>query len=226
VSSEDARQRVFALGEAPDRVFNIGSPELDTHARPSGVTIEEVKSRYAIPFDDYGIVIFHPVTSEVDTIGAQARSLFGALEASGKNFVVIAPNNDPGTDEIFSVIEALPKERFRLIPSMRFNYFSELMKNASVMVGNSSVGVREAPFLGIPSLDVGSRQSSRGLAESITYADALNQGLLQEFLKDKWGLKFDCSHGYGGGDSAQKFIKVIEGIDYWIFKKQKNFEDN
>ena len=46
VSSEAARQRVLALGESPDRVYNIGSPELDTHARPSGVTIEEVKSRY------------------------------------------------------------------------------------------------------------------------------------------------------------------------------------
>ncbi|MEN9383198.1 MAG: UDP-N-acetyl-D-glucosamine 2-epimerase, UDP-hydrolyzing, partial [Pseudomonadota bacterium] len=105
VSSEAAKQRVLALGEAPERVYNIGSPELDVHARPSGVTIQEVRARYDIPFDDYGIVVFHPVTSEVDTIGDQAKALFGALEASGKNFVVIAPNNDPGTEEIFSVIE-------------------------------------------------------------------------------------------------------------------------
>ena len=76
--------------------------------------------------------------------GAQAASLFDRLEASGKCFVVIAPNNDPGTEDIFAVLERLPKERFRLIPSMRFNYFSELMKHAAVMVGNSSAGVREA----------------------------------------------------------------------------------
>jgi UDP-N-acetylglucosamine 2-epimerase (hydrolysing) len=166
VSSEAARQRVLALGEAPDRVYNIGSPELDTHAKPSGVTIQEVKDRYAIPFDDYGIVIFHPVTSEQDTIGEQAKALFGALEASGKCFVVIAPNNDPGTEDIFAVLEKLPPDRFRLIPSMRFNYFSELMKNAAVMVGNSSAGVREAPFLGLPSLDVGTRQNNRAQADS------------------------------------------------------------
>lgn len=81
VSSESAKSRVLALGESHDRVFNIGSPELDTHARPSGVSIEEVKARYAIPFEDYGIAVFHPVTSEQDTIGMQAQSLFGALEA-------------------------------------------------------------------------------------------------------------------------------------------------
>jgi UDP-N-acetylglucosamine 2-epimerase (hydrolysing) len=226
VSSEDARQRVLALGEAPDRVYNIGSPELDTHARPSGVTIEEVKARYAIPFDDYGIVIFHPVTSEVDTIGAQARSLFGALEASGKNFVVIAPNNDPGTEAIFKVIEALPKERFRLIPSMRFNYFSELMKNASAMMGNSSAGVREAPFLGLPSLDVGTRQNSRGMAGSISGADALDPAAIHRFLNDSWAKKFNGSMGFGAGTASQQFVRVLSHFEYWILPSQKSFANN
>lgn len=226
VSSEAARQRVLALGEAPDRVYNIGSPELDTHARPSGVSIDEVKARYAIPFADYGIVIFHPVTSEVDTIGAQAQSLFDCLQASGKNFVVIAPNNDPGTDAIFEVIEALPKERFRLIPSMRFHYFSELMKNASAMIGNSSAGVREAPFLGLPSLDLGTRQSSRGIAGSISNADAMDQLAINRFLNDSWAKKFSGSMGFGVGSASQEFINVLSNSDYWSLSSQKIFANN
>ena len=226
VSSEAARKRVLALGEAPDRVYNIGSPELDTHARPSGVTIEEVKSRYAIPFDDYGIVIFHPVTSEVSTMGAQAQSLFACLEASGKHFVVIAPNNDPGTGEIFAVLEALPKDRFRLIPSMRFNYFSELMKNASAMIGNSSAGVREAPFLGLPSLDVGSRQSSRGVAASITNASATDRDALNIFLRDAWAHRYNGSTGFGGGNAAHQFVEILQKTEYWTQPNQKNFMEN
>jgi UDP-N-acetylglucosamine 2-epimerase (hydrolysing) len=226
VSSEAARQRVLALGESPDRVYNIGSPELDTHARPSGVTIEEVKSRYAIPFDDYGIVIFHPVTSEVDTIGAQAKSLFACLEASGKHFVVIAPNNDPGTDEIFAVIEALPKERFRLIPSMRFNYFSELMKNASAMIGNSSAGVREAPFLGLPSLDVGTRQNSRGASKSIVSAKATERETLISFLRNAWAQRFSGSTSFGEGNSAHQFVEILQRMKYWSLPAQKNFMEN
>lgn len=223
VSSEAARQRVLALGESPDRVYNIGSPELDTHARPSGVTIEEVKSRYAIPFDDYGIVIFHPVTSEVDTIGAQAKSLFACLEASGKHFVVIAPNNDPGTDEIFAVIEALPKERFRLIPSMRFNYFSELMKNASAMIGNSSAGVREAPFLGLPSLDVGTRQNNRAVADSVMVCNALDGEGIRHFLTTCWNKRLTTDASYGDGQAMGHFVQILGSLDFWNKSDQKVF---
>lgn len=223
VSSEDAKARVLSLGEAPERVFNIGSPELDTHAQPSGVSIEEVKARYAIPFDDYGIVIFHPVTSEVDSMGVQAASLFGCLVQSGKHFVVIAPNNDPGTDDIFAVIEALPKDRFRLIPSMRFNYFSELMKNAAVMVGNSSAGVREAPFLGLPSLDVGSRQNNRSDSKSITSVSAEDEVAIKKFINKYWIKRFAKSKKFGSGHAAQLFVKVIQADYYWQIPAQKNF---
>ncbi|CAN1515474.1 WecB UDP-N-acetylglucosamine 2-epimerase [Burkholderiaceae bacterium] len=221
VSSEDAKARVLSLGEAPERVFNIGSPELDTHAQPSGVSIEEVKARYAIPFDDYGIVIFHPVTSEVDSMGAQAASLFACLEASGKDFVVIAPNNDPGTDDIFAVIEALPKDRFRLIPSMRFNYFSELMKNAAVMVGNSSAGVREAPFLGLPSLDVGSRQNNRAQADSIFGCSAFDQEKIQLFLANQWHHRYKVDASFGNGMASDQFIQVLNIDKYWEINIQK-----
>lgn len=223
VSSEDAKQRVLALGESPDRVHTIGSPELDTHARPSGVTIEEVKARYAIPFDDYGIVIFHPVTSEVDTIGAQAQSLFGALEASGKNFVVIAPNNDPGTEQIFAVLEKLPPERFRLIPSMRFNYFSELMKNAAVMIGNSSAGVREAPFLGLPSLDVGTRQNNRAQADSVTVCSAFDTEGITGFLLVSWAARAITDQAYGQGLASAQFVSVLQQAGYWNQSQQKAF---
>jgi UDP-N-acetylglucosamine 2-epimerase (hydrolysing) len=221
VSSEDAKARVLSLGEAPERVFNIGSPELDTHAQPSGVSIEEVKARYAIPFNDYGIVIFHPVTSEVDTMGAQAASLFGCLVQSGKHFVVIAPNNDPGTDDIFAVIEALPKDRFRLIPSMRFNYFSELMKNAAVMVGNSSAGVREAPFLGLPSLDVGSRQNNRAQADSIFGCSAFDQEKTQLFLTNQWHHRYKVDASFGNGMASDQFVKVLNVDKYWKVNIQK-----
>lgn len=74
VSSESAKARVVALGENPSVVFNIGSPELDFHQGDSGVRLAEVLAHYEIPFSDYGIVTFHPVTSEVSTIGDQAES--------------------------------------------------------------------------------------------------------------------------------------------------------
>ncbi len=168
-------------------------------------------------------MIFHPVTSEADTIGAQAQALFARLEASGRHFVVIAPNNDPGTEDIFAVLEKLPKDRFRQIPSMRFNYFSELMKNASAMVGNSSAGVREAPFLGIPSLEVGTRQNKRASGPSITACSAYDSVTIDSFLNKTWGQKLESNATFGAGDAASRFIGVLRTEAFWQRPLQKAF---
>ena len=74
---------------------------------------------------------------------------------------MISPNNDPGVNIINGTIDRLSKKQFRVLPSMRFEFFSILMKNSGAIIGNSSTGVREAPFLGIPSLNIGSRQNEK-----------------------------------------------------------------
>ena len=225
VSSEVAKKRIMAMGEVAETIHVIGSPELDSHAADSGVTINEVRKYYDIPFGDYGIVTFHPVTSEQATIGAQARALFDRLVASNRNFVVILPNNDPGASDILDVIETLPKERFRVIPSMRFAYFSELLKNAAAHIGNSSVGVREAPFLGLPSLDIGSRQNNRSGAASITSCQADDAATIDAFLKENWGKRLPSDTGFGAGVSAQRFVEVLKDETFWSRPLQKEFCD-
>jgi UDP-N-acetylglucosamine 2-epimerase (hydrolysing) len=225
VSSEAAARRVMALGEPEDSIHVIGSPELDFHARPSGVTLQDVQARYAIPFADYGIAVFHPVTSEQATMGAQAQALFGALAQSGRAFVVIAPNNDPGSEAIFAVLDGLPKDRFRVLPSMRFAHFSELMKNAACMVGNSSAGVREAPFLGLPSLDVGTRQSNRSDAPSVVACQAFDSAAIAEFLANRWGRGADRHDGFGSGSAAERFAAVLADPAFWARGLQKTFRD-
>ena len=225
VSSDDAARRVMALGEPEAHIHAIGSPELDFHAGPSGVNLDEVKARYDLPFDDYGICVFHPVTSEADTMGAQADALFGALEQSGRNFVVIAPNNDPGSAAIFDAISKVPQARFRVLPSMRFAHFSELMKNAEAMVGNSSAGVREAPFIGLPSLDIGTRQTNRAKSPSVFFADATDTKAITEFLKTQWGKAYPRDNAFGGGSAAERFVAVLNSGPFWETSLQKTFHD-
>jgi UDP-N-acetylglucosamine 2-epimerase (hydrolysing) len=225
VSSEAAARRVMALGEPAETIHVIGSPELDFHARPSGVTLDEVRARYGIPFADYGIAVFHPVTSEQATIGAQARGLFGALAQSGRNFVVIAPNNDPGSADIFAALAELPADRFRILPSMRFSNFSELMKNAACMVGNSSAGVREAPFLGVPSLDIGTRQTNRSDAPSVTACEAGDTGAILDFLQAHWGRQVPPHAGFGTGSAAERFVETLARPEFWELSLQKAFRD-
>ena len=225
VSSEAAGKRVAALGEPIENIHAIGSPELDFHSADSGVGLDEVRARYDIPWADYGISVFHPVTSEAASMGAQATDLYGALQASGKNFVLIAPNNDPGSEAIFDVIRALQREQFRLIPSMRFSHFSELMKNAAMMVGNSSAGVREAPFLGIPSIDVGTRQTNRASAPSIRALKASDTPKILDFIAQNWGKRFPPHTAFGEGRAADRFVDVISSEAFWDRGLQKEFRD-
>lgn len=223
VSSQDARDRVIKLGEDPKTIFTIGSPELDIHLRGEGIAISEVKQRYEIPFEDYGIAVFHPVTSERDTIGAQAESFFSALKESRRRFVVILPNNDPGSEEIFQIIKQLPTDRFRCLPSLRFSYFSSLMKHAAVMAGNSSAGVRETPFLGIPSLNVGSRQHSRSCSSTITDVTAFDRDAILDFLNNTWGQRHAADNSFGSGNAAERFVEVLSGETFWQISQQKHF---
>ena len=225
VSSEQAAARILSLGEDTADVFVIGSPELDAHRAPSGVTLDEVRARYEIGFDEYGIAVFHPVTSEFDSMAEQARALFGTLAASGRNFVVISPNNDPGSEHIFAAIADLPAERFRHLPSMRFHHFSELMRNASAIVGNSSLGVREAPFLSVPSLDVGTRQSNRALSASVVNAAATDRGAILAFLDAHWGKRVETDRSFGQGNAAERFIGVLNSDAFWERGRQKVFVD-
>lgn len=225
VSSEEAKGRVMALGEPEPSVHVIGSPELDIHAGPSTVGLDEVRSRYEIGFDEYGICVLHPVTSEADTFGDQCRPFFSALEDSGRSFVVIMPNNDPGSEAIFECIGALPRERFRCLPSMRFAHFSELMRNAKAFVGNSSAGVREAPFLGVPSLDVGTRQNRRSSAPSIVRCKADDTKAVLGFLRDRWGTACEPHAQFGEGNAAGRFVAAISDVGFWERGLQKEFCD-
>lgn len=226
VSSKKAAALVEQLGEDRERIHVIGSPELDKHSSSTGLDIKAVKARYNIPFDEYGIVIFHPVTSEQSTIAAQARNLFNVLTESGRCFVVIAPNNDPGSNEIFEVLELLNQTRFRVIPSMRFSYFSELLRNCKLVVGNSSAGVREAPFLGIPSLDIGTRQNNRTDSRSVQWCDPFDSSAIERNMNALWGQRSRREVEFGTGSSAGLFLEAILQEKFWNIQFQKEFSGN
>lgn len=159
-------------------------------------------------------------------MGVQAKALFGTLNASGRNFVLIAPNNDPGSADIFIEIDQLPRNRFRVLPSMRFAHFSELMKNAKAMIGNSSAGVREAPFIGLPSLDIGTRQTNRAKSPSVFFADAVDTPQINDFLIEEWGKSYPRHSAFGGGSAAERFVAILKDPAFWDAPLQKTFHDN
>lgn len=226
VSSEEAKNRVLRLGEEDRRVFCVGSPELDRHKEPSGVDISDVRKRYNINFEEYGIFIFHSVTSELANLENRVDVIFTGLEACKRKFVVIQPNNDPGSEVIRRRIEKLDTDYFRVLPNMRFSHFSELIKNTKLFVGNSSAGVREVPFFGVPSIDIGTRQTNRSKADSIHPVSNSDLEKIPNLIHSLWGKKYASDSSFGAGNSAERIVDIIEADDIWQLPMQKYFSDN
>jgi len=96
VANEEARTRLLQLGEQPESVFVIGSPDIDVMLSHDLPTLLEVRERYEIPFERYGILMYHPVTTELDRMERHAQELVEGVIRSELPFVVIYPNNDAG----------------------------------------------------------------------------------------------------------------------------------
>ena len=154
-----------------------------------------------------------------------------ALQASKFNYVVIYPNNDPGTDVILSVYEEKLRrdKHFALYPSMRFEYFLSLLKHAHFIIGNSSSGVREAPFYGLTVINVGSRQKNRVKAKEgggIFDVGHASAEILSHILKfSKKRVRFESTNGFGSGGSADNFMKILKDGRLWNIGIQKQFLD-
>lgn len=166
------------------------------------------------------------MTTEIATQAERARAFVRALVESGREFVVISPNNDEGCQHIheaYAELEANP--RFRLFPSMRFEYFLRLMQQARFIIGNSSAGVREAPIYGVRTINLGSRQRGRFEHPSIinvpeTYADMLAA------MAETWPLEpcAPCFH-FGRGNSVELFMESLLRPEVWALPRQKHFQD-
>jgi len=225
VANERARQRLIQLGEQSASVHVIGSPDVDVMDSDDLPGIDEVRRRYEIPFERYGVLAFHPVTSEVADMRRQARLLVDQVISSGRNYIVIYPNNDHGCDHILDAYEALQgMPRFRVFPSMRFEYFLTTLKHAEFMIGNSSAGVREAPHFGVPALNLGSRQNNRVVCDTVLNVP-MEAGAIAQALARIEHLPRDAAALFGDGGSAKRFHDILKSGFFWDSPTQKYFVD-
>lgn len=228
VSNENAKRRVMQLGESEDSIYVIGSPDIDIMYSNKLPTIEQAKQRYDINYNEYSIVIYHPVTTEFDKIKENVRIFVNALIKSGKNYVVIYPNNDLGSSIILDEYEKFnDNPNFKVFPSIRFEYFLTLLKHSKFIIGNSSAGVREAGVYAIPAIDVGNRQQGRYDPRKLKHIIHVNDNYLEILgaIKNIDKVKVTPKSVFGEGKSAYKFIKILEKDIIWIKDYQKKFKD-
>ena len=224
VANQDAKDLLVRMGEDENKIFIIGSPDLDVMMSDELPSLDETMSHYGIEFEKYALSLFHPVTTEVDMMQKHSEVYFSALKKSGLNYVVIYPNNDNGSKFIIDDIKKLKSDdNFRVYPSIRFEYFLTLLKNAKFIIGNSSAGIREAPFYGVGTVNVGTRQDGRVEASSIINADYDEKEILDAIEKIKSSPKFEKNHEFGSGNSVDKFQEFLENSEIWETSLQKRF---
>ncbi len=225
VANEQARKRLIQLGEPGDSIHVIGSPDIDVMQSADLPDLRTVQEYYGFRFDKYAILMFHPVTTEVRNIRPQIATIVDSVLQSGQNFVVLFPNNDHGSDIIIEEYDRLREcDRVAIYPSMRFEYFLTLLKNADYMLGNSSAGIREAPHFGVPTINLGSRQHRRAQTASVMDVEIRHEDILEAMNRVK-SVPRTPQTLFGRGNSAVEFHQVLLSESTWAREIQKHFVD-
>jgi len=225
VAHEEAKKRLMQLGEAESSVHIIGSPDIDIMNSSDLPSIDQVKKYYEIPFNEYAILLYHPVTTELNLIEQEVKNIVDHIILSNLNYIVIYPNNDTGSSIIFDEYNRLyGNKKIKIFPSMRFEYFLSTLKNASFILGNSSAGIREAPHFGVPAINVGTRQYNRVISDMVLNCMADNDGIAQAIAKVNRMEKVSIEN-FGTGDSVNKFYSILKNNNFWKTSPQKHFVD-
>lgn len=230
VTNDQAKKRLIQMGEKQKYIFKIGSPDVDIILSKNLPILKNTLKRYNINFNSYAIALFHPVTTDVFNIEKHTKIFLESLIESQFNYILIFPNNDFGSKKIFNFYNKIKNKysNIKIFPSIRFEFFLTLMKNANFMIGNSSSGVMEAPYYGLPVINVGSRQRNRAKIKCVKNCHFSKKILIKQInLYKKKKIKFKKIKFFGSGNSEKKFIKILtkKNSEIWTSTNQKYFNE-
>jgi len=154
-----AKQRLVKMGEDSKNIFVVGNPSLDAIKNVKNIPVTKLEKEFKLDFDlPVVLLIQHTVTSEIDKIDKYFLETVNAIKELNVQCLIISGNSDAGSKKISAVIK---KSKIQNHSSLPFNKYINLLRNCSVLVGNSSSGIMEAPFLHKPSVNIGARQNGR-----------------------------------------------------------------
>ncbi len=216
VATTGAEQRLAALGIERWRIHHTGAPGLDAIAQLPASTGPAVRARYGLPAEGrYLLVIVHPETGAAATPSTQlADAVLTGIAAIDLPAVGVWPNADAGGR---AIADRLERERPRfasLHTSLPHDDYLALLRGAAALVGNSSSGIIEAPFLGVPVVNVGRRQMGRERGDNVldvearpdAVAAAVARAIEPNFVVGLWG-----GSPYGDGHAAPRIVDAVLG---------------
>ncbi|WP_339261838.1 UDP-N-acetylglucosamine 2-epimerase [Lysinibacillus sp. FSL K6-3209] len=234
VSNEVSEKRLLAMGEEKSRIFNIGSPSLDKFKDTPILTKEEVFNKIGISMDieDYALLIFHPEAQHERDSGEHLSNILDVLKEKNIFTFVGYPNSDSGQVEIINTLKKYSSDtNFFMYKNLPRDIFVNLFRNSSFLIGNSSMGIYEAPMIKKPVINVGNRQVGRYSTENVLFVDSSKQSIKNAIHRlsnvDYIEKLQNVKSIYGDGQSTQRALKFLQNLNYsdFIYKITDPLED-
>lgn len=225
VASEDARQRVIKLGELEEKVLNTGCPSIDLAneiAKSPKLDFDPIDKYGGVGNDinwkdGYLVVMQHPVTTEYDNAKRDVTVTLKAITELNIPTFWFWPNVDAGSDGTSGGIrtfrELKKPTNIRFFKNMEPLDFLRLLKNSRCLIGNSSVGIRECEFLGVPVVNIGTRQHRRIRGKNIIDVDYLKDAIKEAIEKHLEHGNYESQQLYGDGFSGERIAELLCSID-------------
>lgn len=223
-STDVYRKRVIQLGEAPDRVMNVGAPAIENVRRLKLLSKNELEESLDFYLGEKPLLVtYHPVTLKEGGGVDSLRNLLSALETEidRHQIVITFPNADAHGRDLIPLLqgfsEKFPKKVLLTQSLGQIRYLS-LMKICGAVVGNSSSGLLEAPAFGVPTVDIGIRQKGRLKPASVLEADddfhSIQAAIKLSLSSGHQKLCKTASNPYGDGYVTEKIMDVLKGTDF------------
>ncbi len=225
VTHEAARKRVIRLGEIPAHVFDVGSLDIDFlstvrwRSRLSDTLVNSHGTGAKLHLRDaYIVVMFNPVTSEAAEARSQVEETLAAVWASGLQAVWIWPNLGAGSEAIAKRMREWQNEhtnnaRIRFIRYLSPADFANLIRQAKAVVGNSSTGIKECGWLGVPAVNIGTRQAGRERGRNVLDAPYDRTRIAAAIKSQVQHGLYPSSRLYGNGKTARAIVSRLQKLD-------------
>lgn len=227
-ANEDAQRRLIKTGEQPFRVFNVGAPQLDEFVQNKVTPPVQIAEMFSLNLKKpFVLVVQHPVTEQAAQAGEQMMATAQAVIMLGLQTVIVYPNSDAGSSAIQECIQKNRHVNIKVERNVSRDVYAGLMNVASVLVGNSSSGIIEAPLFKLPAVNIGRRQDGRFQGKNVlnvhehdakAIVSAIKKALSRNFRKSLKSMKSP----YGDGHSSERIVKILETIpvdEKLLFKK-------
>ena len=222
-ATEEYRRRVIQLGEAPARVFNVGSIGVENVMNSTLMSRTELSDSLGISLDrNYAVATFHPTTLEDGDVRAQCRSILNACKRFPDiQFIFTGANADTGGQIINEMLvhEVKSTNNIFFVKSLGNLRYLSALKYAKFVLGNSSSGITEAPSFHIPTINIGNRQKGRIQAASIINCNMRKEKIVNSITE---ALSMDCTNINNPYEKVGTTKNIVKEIKKFLDLESRN----